>query len=88
MLTIGVKRFYEDGLGGLKEKPRTGRPCALSQLQLNQLSQYVRNNNIKENGGRLNAGTLTTYIAQEFKVDYSIFNVYRLLHPARALMDN
>lgn len=75
-----VKRFYEDGLDGLKEKPRTGRPCALSQSQLAQLSQYVRNNSIKENGDRLNAETLATYITQEFKVDYSIFNVYRLLH--------
>mgnify|MGYP003571697318 CR=1 FL=1 len=75
-----VKKFYEDGLDGLKEKPRTGRPYALSQSQLAQLSQYVRNNSIKENGDRLNAETLATYITQEFKVDYSIFNVYRLLH--------
>lgn len=75
-----VKRFYENGLDGLKEKPRSGRPCALNESQLAQLSQYVRNNSIKENGGRLKAETLATYITQEFKVDYSIFNVYRLLH--------
>ena len=75
-----VKRFYENGLDGLKEKPRSGRPCALNEFQLAQLSQYVRDNSIKENGGRLKAETLAIYIAQEFKVDYSIFNVYRLLH--------
>lgn len=75
-----VKRFYENGLEGLKEKPRTGRPCALNGSQLTQLGEYVRNNSIKENGGRLKAETLATYIAQEFKVEYTIFNVYRLLH--------
>jgi len=75
-----VKRFYEKGLEGLKEKPRPGRPCALTSSQLTQLGEYVRNNSIKENGGRLKAETLATYIAQEFKVNYSIFNVYRLLH--------
>lgn len=37
-------------------------------------------NSIKENGGRLKAQTLVTYIAQEFNVEYTIFNVYRLLH--------
>jgi len=75
-----VKRFYENGLEGLKEKPRSGRPCALNGSQLAQLGEYVRNNSIKENGGRLKAETLATYIAQEFKVEYTIFNVYRLLH--------
>jgi len=75
-----VKKFYEQGLDGLKERPRSGRPCSLNQQQLSQLSQYIRNNSIKENGGRLKAQTLVTYVAQEFKVDYSIFNIYRLLH--------
>ncbi len=75
-----VKRFYEQGLDGLKEKPRSGRPCALDQQQLVQLSEYIRKNSIKESGGRLKAQTLVTYIAQEFTIEYTIFNVYRLLH--------
>jgi len=75
-----VKRFYEQGLDGLKEKPRSGRPCALDQRQLTQLSEYIRKNSIKENGGRLKAQTLVTYITQEFNIEYTIFNVYRLLH--------
>jgi len=75
-----VKRFYEQGLDGLKEKPRSGRPCALNQQQLTQLSEYIRQNSIKENGGRLKAQTLVIYIAQEFNIEYTTFNVYRLLH--------
>ena len=75
-----VKRFYEQGLDGLKEKPRSGRPCNLNEQQLSQLSQYIHDNSIKPKGGRLKAQTLVAYITQEFKVDYSIDNIYRLLH--------
>ena len=75
-----VKRFYEHGLDGLKEKPRSGRPCNLNEKQLSQLSQYIHDNSIKPKGGRLKAQVLVTYITQEFKVDYSIDNIYRLLH--------
>jgi hypothetical protein len=45
-----------------------------------QLSDYIRNNSIKESGGRLNAKMLVSYIAQEFKLNYCVSNVYRLLH--------
>ncbi|MBA6296780.1 IS630 family transposase [Colwellia sp. MB02u-9] len=75
-----VKRFYEQGLDGLKEKPRSGRPCNLNEQQLSQLSQYIHDNSIKPKGGRLKAQTLVAYITQEFKVDYSVDNIYRLLH--------
>jgi transposase len=75
-----VDRFYAQGLEGLKEKPRTGRPSRLNEAQLVQLSKYVRNNSIKESGGRLNAQKLINYIEQEFKLNYGISNVYRLLH--------
>jgi transposase len=74
-----VKRFYEQGLDGLIEKPRSGRPCNLDEQQLSQLSQYIHDNSIKPKGGRLKAQTLVAYITQEFKVDYSIDNIYRLL---------
>lgn len=75
-----VNNFYAQGLEGLKEKPRSGRPSRLSEAQLAQLSEYIRNNSIKESGGRLNAQVLVNYIAQEFKLNYGISNVYRLLH--------
>jgi len=75
-----VKRFYEHGLQGLIEEPRSGRPCKLTNKQLEQLSEYIHNHSIKENGGRLKAQTIVTYISQEFQVKYSVFNIYRLLH--------
>ncbi len=72
--------FYAHGLEGLKEKPRSGRPSRLNEAQLAQLSEYISNNSIKESGGRLNAQALVNYIAQEYKLNYGISNVYRLLH--------
>ncbi|RZP71717.1 helix-turn-helix domain-containing protein [Vibrio vulnificus] len=35
-----VQTFLEEGLEGLKEKPRTGRPAFLNAEQREQLSQY------------------------------------------------
>jgi transposase len=71
---------FEHGLDGLKEKPRSCRPCNLNEQQLSQLSQYIHDNSIKPKGGRLKAQSLAAYITQEFKVDYSIDNIYRILH--------
>lgn len=75
-----VKRFNEEGLDGLKEKPRSGRPCSLSPKQLQQLKIYIQENSIKPNGGRLNASMVCDYIKDEFSVEYKLKNIYRLLH--------
>lgn len=75
-----LKRFYANGIDGLKEKRRPGRPCALSDTQLEQLKQHVHSNSIKPSGGRLKGSLLVTYIHQEFGVIYSLDNIYRLLH--------
>lgn len=75
-----VQRFIDDGIDGLKEKPRSGRPSSLSKEQLLQLKEYVIANSIKSTGGRLKGGLLVDYIYEEFGVLYSLDNVYRLLH--------
>ena len=75
-----VRRFNADGLEGLKEKPRTGRPCALSEDQLQQFKDYVLSHSIKATGGRLTAQSLVEYVRETFQVEYGIHNIYRLLH--------
>ena len=75
-----VQQFINDGIDGLKEKLRSGRPSALSEAQRSQLKEYVITNSIKPTGGRLKATQLVDYINQEFNVLYSVDNVYRLLH--------
>ena len=75
-----AQQFINDGIEGLKEKPRSGRPRALSEAQLSQLKEYVIANSIKPTGGRLKGTQLVDYINQEFNVLYSVDNIYRLLH--------
>jgi len=75
-----VKRFNAGGIDALRERHRTGRRCSLSSEQLKQLTQYIDKNSIKPSGGRLKATMLSTYIEEEFGVQYRISNIYRLLH--------
>jgi transposase len=75
-----VKRFNTEGIDGLKEKSRSGRPCSLSVKQLQQLKIYIQENSIKPNGGRLKASIIRNYIENEFSVEYKLKNIYRLLH--------
>lgn len=80
MVNEWVRRFNEEGLDGLKEKPRSGRPRALSTEQLKKLKAYVESHAIKPNGGRLKGTLVIAYVEQEFGVSYSLTNIYRLLH--------
>ena len=75
-----AKKFYENGLDGLKEQPRTGRPCHLTAQQLMSLKEYILQNSIKPNGGRLTGKSLVRYIKDEFEVTYCLDNIYRLLN--------
>ncbi len=75
-----AKRFYENGLDGLKEQPRTGRPCTLTAEQLITFKDHVTQNSIKPNGGRLTGKSLVNYIQEEFGVTYCLDNIYRLLN--------
>ena len=75
-----TKRSFTNGLEGLNEKARTGRHSKLTTAQLSQLKEYVQSHSIKENGGRLTAKTLVSFINEKFEVKYSKANIYRLLH--------
>ena len=75
-----TKKFDENGLDGLKEQPRAGRPCSLTAEQLITLKEYVTKNSIKPNGGRLTGKSLVNYIQEEFGVTYCLDNIYRLLN--------
>ena len=80
MVSEWVKRFNEKGIDGLIEKPRSGRPRALSTEQLKKLKEYVVSHAIKPDGGRLKSTLVIAYIEQVFGVSYSLTNIYRLLH--------
>lgn len=75
-----VTQYLSKGLEGLAEKPHTGRPALLTQVQLNQVKKYVTDNTIKLQGGRLQGKDIQKYIHSEFGVLYQKTNIYHLLH--------
>ena len=46
-----VAKFYAQGLEGLVEKRRAGRPALLTNEQLLQFKKYVLDNSIKARSG-------------------------------------
>ncbi|TEW55677.1 transposase [Psychromonas sp. RZ22] len=75
-----VKQFNEEGIAGLKEKSRSGRPSRLSPNQQKQLSIYIRESNIKLNGNNSSAPIVLNYIKHEFGIEYKLKNIYRILN--------
>jgi len=87
-----VRRFYSDGLEGIKDKPRSGRPCALCEKQLALLKKYVLDNSIKPDGGRLKASLLIDYIHDEFGIKYSLiifiaYSIHLTFHGSPVVLD-
>ena len=71
--------FLDEGLEGLQEKPRTGRPAFLTPRQKEQLSQFHKNEAENPSGGRLTGHDIHTYIVQEFGKHYHPDSIYYLL---------
>ncbi|TMX67522.1 IS630 family transposase [Photobacterium damselae] len=75
-----VQTFLEEGLDGLKEKPRTGRPPLLTPKQREQLSQYIKDKAHDTQGGRLTGADIHAYIVKEFGKYYHPDSIYYLLN--------
>ncbi|GLR04538.1 hypothetical protein GCM10007906_21260 [Vibrio hyugaensis] len=75
-----VQTFLEEGLEGLQEKPRTGRPTSLTPKQREQLSQYIKRRASEPSGGRLTGSDIHAYIIKEFGKHYHPDSIYYLLN--------
>ena len=75
-----VQLFLEEGLQGLQEKPRTGRPAFLSPKQREQLSDYIKAEAQSSSGGRLTGNDIHAYIVREFSQHYHPDSIYYLLN--------
>jgi transposase len=75
-----VKSYLDKGVVGLHGKKHTGRHKSLSEIQLQQLKDFVVTMAVKPDGGRLQGKDVQTYIAAEFGVQYQKSNIYNLLH--------
>ena len=74
-----VSTYLSEGLEGLKEKPRTGRPAFLSAKQQIQLAEFIKEKAQSNKGGRLIAADIHAYIEREFNKTYHPDSVYYLL---------
>ncbi|MFA0069777.1 transposase, partial [Vibrio breoganii] len=74
-----VKVFFEEGLEGLQEKPRTGRPAYLNEEQRKQLSEFIQKAAESPSGGRLVGSDIHDYIVEHFDKHYHPNSIYYLL---------
>ena len=74
-----VSEYLAHGLSGLEDKPRYGKPSALSAKQKKQLSQFIDSRTQTDKGGRLTGMHIREYIRAEFGVDYHLSHIYKVL---------
>ena len=75
-----VNIYLSEGLEGLKEKPRTGRPPFLSAKQKIQLTEFIKEKAESDEGGRLIGADIHAYIEREFNKTYHPDSIYYLLN--------
>ena len=75
-----VQTFLEEGLEGLQEKLRTGRPPFITAQQREQLSQFIKERAEDASGGRLTGADIHAYIVKEFGKHYHPDSIYYLLN--------
>lgn len=73
-----VKRFKQKGLDGITPRYK-GKTKTISEVQLQELKQFVLSKSIKRNGGRLTGDDIRLYIQGTFGINYSLTHIYRLL---------
>ena len=74
-----VSEYLAHGLAGLEDKPRYGKPSALSDKQKQQLSRFIDSSTQTDNGGRLTGMHIKEYIETEFGVHYHPSHIYKIL---------
>lgn len=75
-----VNRYLANGLEGIQTKASTGRPSKISTTQRKQIAHFVLSQIDEKEGGRLTGEAIQAFIAHQFQVDYSLRNIYHLLH--------
>ena len=76
-----VKRFHEDGLGGLTEGERSGRPSRLNETHLRDVEKALRKTPSEvglAQGGVWDGKTLSSYLSQKHGVSLQARQCQRL----------
>ena len=77
-----VHRFEEDGLTGLKDKPKSGKPSRLSSEQKDEIKMILQNKKPSEYGyntGTWNGPILMEYIKNSYGIKYKKAQIYNIL---------
>jgi transposase len=72
-----VKRFNQEGLKGLQEDSRPGRPTKLSPSQTERLEGFIKRSRAKIKP--VNAEMISEYILNEFNVSLTVRQCWRIL---------
>jgi len=75
-----LKRFEDDGLSGLADADRSGRPGRLSEKQMERISQVIRKEPEKSGltQGVWDGKTLSAFIESEFEITLGVRQCQRL----------
>ncbi|NRD74128.1 helix-turn-helix domain-containing protein [Shewanella sp. VB17] len=74
-----ITSYLALGLEGLKAKKHTGRPAALNDEQIQQLSRFITSRLAIQSADPLHGCDVQAYIHDNFGVMYEISNIYRIL---------
>ena len=74
-----ISEYLNNGLDGLKEKERSGRPSRLTNEQCHKIQIFITENAIKFQGGRLQAKDIQAFIYDEYQITYQSSMIYNLL---------
>jgi len=72
-----VKRFKKQGLAGLEEESRSGRPSKLNPAQMKKLQKFIKQS--EWNSRPIKSETLASYILKEFRVVLTTRQCWRIL---------
>lgn len=75
-----IRRYQEDGLQGLIENERSGRPPRITQKQMNRIASALRKKpeDVGLNGGIWDGKSLSAFIREDFGVKMGIRQCQRL----------
>jgi len=79
---LWVRTFKEEGLSGLKDKSRPGRPPRLTEEQMAQIGQALRSTPMEYglNGYLWDGKTLSAFILKEFGIQLGVRQCQRVFH--------
>lgn len=75
-----IKRFREEGFGGLLESPRSGAPKKLTERQENFIKEKIESLSKNEVGGYITGKDLHKMLCEQMQARCSLRTVYNTLH--------